>query len=122
MIVRQQSINSVDLTKINLDSLRPPKVWNYPIFRLKKLKLEKNADGKLSIAKIRNVDPSQSYVDGRVQRFNKLFETLYKKKKKKKQKKTKKKKRRKRKRNQKRKKKRKRKKKKRKKNQKRNQN
>ena len=78
MIVRQQSINSVDLTKINLDSLRPPKVWNYPIFRLKKLKLEKNADGKLSIAKIRNVDPSQSYVDGRVQRFNKLFETLYK--------------------------------------------
>ena len=78
MIIRQQSINSVDLTKINLDSLRPPKVWNYPIFRLKKLKLEKNTDGKLTITNIRSVDPSQSYIDGRVQRFNKLFETIYK--------------------------------------------
>jgi hypothetical protein len=78
MIVRQQSINSVDFAKINLESLRPPKVWNYPIFRLKKLKLEKNTDGKLTITNIRSVDPTQSYIDGRVQKFNKLFETLYK--------------------------------------------
>ena len=72
-----QSVNSIDLTKFNLDSLRPPKVWNYPIFRLRKIKLDKN-DAKSTINNIREVDPTKCYVDGRVQKFNKLFETLYK--------------------------------------------
>ena len=72
-IVRQQSSNNIDLSKINLDLLRPPQVWNYPIFRLRKLKMEKNA-----ITNIRNVEPSKCYVDGRVEKFIKLFEQLYK--------------------------------------------
>ena len=78
MIIRQQSINSVDFSKINLDSFRPPQVWNYPIMRLKKLKLEKNAEGKLMFTNIRSVDPTQSYIDGRVQKFTKLFDQIYK--------------------------------------------
>ena len=77
-IVRQQSSNNIDLSKINLDLLRPPQVWNYPIFRLRKLKMEKNADSKLTITNIRNVEPSKCYVDGRVEKFIKLFEQLYK--------------------------------------------
>ena len=77
-IVRQQSTNNIDFSKINLDLLRPPKVWNYPIFRLRKLKIEKSPDVKLAVTNIRNVEPSKCYVDGRVQRFNKLFEQLYK--------------------------------------------
>ena len=77
-LVRQQSLNSVDLTKINLDSFRPPKVWNYPIMRLKKIKSDKNSDLKLAMTKIRNVDPTKCYIDGRVQKFNKLFDTIYK--------------------------------------------
>ena len=77
-IVRQQSLNNIDLSKINLDLLRPPQVWNYPIFRLRKLKMEKNTDSKLTITNIRNVEPSKCYVDGRVEKFIKLFEQLYK--------------------------------------------
>ena len=77
-IVRQQSSNNIDLSKINLDLLRPPQVWNYPIFRLRKLKMEKNADSKLTMTNIRNVEPSKCYVDGRVEKFIKLFEQLYK--------------------------------------------
>ena len=78
MISRQQSMNSVDLSKVNLNLLRPPKVWNYPIYRLKKLKLDKNVDPKLTMSVIRNVDPTRCYVDGRVQKFNKLFNQIYK--------------------------------------------
>ena len=75
MFSRQQSLTSIDLTKVNLDLLRPPKVWNYPIYRLKKLKI---ADPKLTMSVIRNVDPTKCYVDGRIQKFNKLFEQIYK--------------------------------------------
>ena len=78
MFSRQQSLTSIDLTKVNLDLLRPPKVWNYPIYRLKKLKIEKSTDPKLTMSVIRNVDPTKCYVDGRIQKFNKLFEQIYK--------------------------------------------
>ena len=77
IIIRQQSTSSIDLNKINMDSFRPPNVWNYPIFRLRKLKIDKN-DGKLAITNIRDVDPSKCYIDGRIEIFTKLFEQLYK--------------------------------------------
>jgi len=77
IIIRQQSTSSIDLNKINMDSFRPPNVWNYPIFRLRKLKIDKN-DGKLAITNIRDVDPSKCYIDGRIEKFTKLFEQLYK--------------------------------------------
>ena len=80
LIIRQQSINSVnstDFNKVNIDSFRPPNIWNYPIYRLRKLKIDKNQDPKFSITNIRNVDPTRCYVDGRIEKFNKLFDTLY---------------------------------------------
>ena len=77
IIIRQQSTSSIDLNKINMDSFRPPNVWNYPIFRLRKLKIDRN-DGKLAITNIRDVDPSKCYIDGRIEKFTKLFEQLYK--------------------------------------------
>ena len=77
-LIRQQSSNNIDFSKINLDLLRPPQVWNYPLFRLRKLKMEKVADSKLAMTNIRIVEPSKCYVDGRVQKFIKLFEQLYK--------------------------------------------
>ena len=71
------SVNSIDFNKVNIDSFRPPNVWNYPIYRLRKLKLDKHQDGRNAITNIRLVDPTKCYVDGRIQKFNKLFGTLY---------------------------------------------
>ena len=56
----------------DLNNLRPPSVWNYPIYRLEKIIID---GGK---KEIRNVDPSLCYKDGRVDKFKKLFENLYK--------------------------------------------
>ena len=77
IIIRQQSLNSVDFNKLNIDSFRPPKIWNYPIYRLRKLKKERSQDTQIEIATIRNVDPTKCYVDGRIERFNKLFDKIY---------------------------------------------
>ena len=77
IIIRQQSLNSVDFNKVNIDSFRPPKIWNYPIYRLRKLKKERSQDTQIEIATIRNVDPTKCYVDGRIERFNKLFDKIY---------------------------------------------
>ena len=77
IITRQQSLNSVDFNKLNIDSFRPPKIWNYPIYRLRKLKKERSQDTQIEIATIRNVDPTKCYVDGRIERFNKLFDKIY---------------------------------------------
>ena len=78
LIIRQQSISSMNLNHINMDSFRPPNVWNYPIFRLRKLIIDKNPEGKLTINNIRNVDPRKCYIDGRIEKFTKLFEKIYK--------------------------------------------
>ena len=56
----------------DLNNLRPPSVWNYPINRLEKIIID---GGK---KEIRNVNPSVCYKDGRVDRFKILFENLYK--------------------------------------------
>ena len=77
IIIRQQSLNSIDFNKLNIDSFRPPKIWNYPIYRLRKLKKERSQDTQIEIATIRNVDPTKCYVDGRIERFNKLFDKIY---------------------------------------------
>ena len=56
----------------DLNNLRPPSVWNYPIYRLEKIIID---GGK---KEIRNVNPSVCYKDGRVDKFKQLFENLYK--------------------------------------------
>ena len=72
--VRQKTKNSFDYTKVDLNSFRPPNVWNYPLYKLRKLKNEKK---DIIINEIRDVDPTKCYVDGRIQKFNKMFENLY---------------------------------------------
>jgi len=71
---RRFSISSFE-SKIlpkDINNLRPPSVWNYPIYRIEKIYID---GGK---KEIRNVDPSLCYKDGRVDKFLKLFENLYK--------------------------------------------
>ena len=72
--LRQRTKGSFDFTKIDLNLFRPPNIWNYPIDKLKKLKFEKN---EIIVNEIRDVDPSKCYVDGRIQKFLKIFEKLY---------------------------------------------
>jgi len=57
----------------DINNLRPPSVWNYPIYRLDKIYIDGGQKKE-----IRNVDPSLCYKDGRVDRFKKLFENIYK--------------------------------------------
>ena len=65
------SFESQKLPK-DINNLRPPSVWNFPIYRIEKLYID---GGK---KEIRNVEPSVCYKDGRVDKFRKLFENLYK--------------------------------------------
>ena len=55
----------------DLNNLRPPSVWNYPIHRIEKIIID---GGK---KEIRNVNPTVCYKDGRVNKFLKLFEEIY---------------------------------------------
>lgn len=55
----------------NINNLRPPSVWNFPIHRLEKITI----DG--SKKEIRKVDPTLCYKDGRVDKFLKLFDEIY---------------------------------------------
>ena len=65
------SFESQKLPK-DINNLRPPSVWNFPYHRIEKIMID---GGK---KEIRNVDPSLCYRDGRVDKFKKLFENLYK--------------------------------------------
>ena len=55
----------------DLNNLRPPSVWNYPIHRIEKIIID---GGK---KEIRNVNPTVCYKDGRVNKFLNLFEEIY---------------------------------------------
>ena len=55
----------------DINNLRPPSVWNFPVHRIEKIILD---GGK---KEIRNVDPTLCYKDGRVDKFLKLFEEIY---------------------------------------------
>ena len=57
----------------DINNLRPPTVWNYPIHRIEKIYID--GDKK---KEIRNVEPSLCYKDGRVDEFLKQFENIYK--------------------------------------------
>ena len=72
--IRPIQLSSFDYTKIDLNAFRPPNIWNYPLYKLKKLKYDKN---EIIFNEIRDVDPTKCYVDGRIQKFNKMFDNLY---------------------------------------------
>ena len=77
-LFRQRTKSTIDLSKINLNSFRPPKLWNYPLYRLIQLKNERISEvGGAITLEIRNVDPSKCYVDGRIQKFYQVFDNLY---------------------------------------------
>ena len=70
---RYSSISTSENNKLpkDLNNLRPPSVWNYPIHRIEKIIID---GGK---KEIRNVNPTVCYKDGRVNKFLKLFEEIY---------------------------------------------
>ena len=70
---RYSSISTSENNKLpkDLNNLRPPSVWNYPIHRIEKIIID---GGK---KEIRNVNPTVCYKDGRVNKFLNLFEEIY---------------------------------------------
>ena len=70
---RYSSISTSENNKLpkDLNNLRPPSVWNYPIHRIEKIIID---GGK---KEIRNVNPTVCYKDGRVNKFLSLFEEIY---------------------------------------------
>lgn len=57
--------NSKNLANLNLETLRPPFVWNFPIEQVLSRKFKEAAVK----AEVRNVDPKNFYKDGRVGQF-----------------------------------------------------
>ena len=55
----------------DINNLRPPSVWNFPVHRVEKIIIDGNKK------EIRNVDPTLCYKDGRVDKFLKLFDEIY---------------------------------------------
>ena len=77
---RKRTLSESETKKLpnDLNVFRPPKIWNFPYYRLMKLKYEKfTIDGGLYKAEIRNVEPNICYKDGRVERFNELFLKIF---------------------------------------------
>ena len=75
---RKKTIKSIDLEikKLpeNIFVFRPPKIWNYPYYRLFNLKHQNEGDNV--ITEIRNVDPTLCYKDNRIQKFMGLFNQI----------------------------------------------
>ena len=62
----------------NLNDLRPPKVWNFPLRTLIDMKKKKTInEGGVFKEEIRDVDPTVNYHDKRVERFYDLFDKIY---------------------------------------------
>ena len=70
---KYSGISASELNKLpkDINNLRPPSVWNFPVHRIEKIILD---GGK---KEIRSVDPTLCYKDGRVDKFLKLFEEIY---------------------------------------------
>ena len=68
-----QDTFDVKVQYANVDKLRPPFVWNFPINRVK----DKNYKENVNVVRV--VDPSESYADGRVKKFLEMFDEIYKK-------------------------------------------
>jgi len=62
-------INNNKVTTMNIENLRPPLVWNFPIDSIKKTK-----DTEKMV--IRNVDPRNFYKDGRVGKFLEILNKI----------------------------------------------
>ena len=77
---RKKTLSESETKKLpsDLNVFRPPKIWNFPYYRLVGIKYEKFAiDGGNIKTEIRNVEPSDCYKDNRVQKFNELFLKIF---------------------------------------------
>ena len=66
------------IKNINMEKLKPPFVWNFPLWKVKSLKNQRNLTtvfGNEINTKIPDFD--KLYVDGRIQKFLDLFETMF---------------------------------------------
>jgi len=88
--VKRKTSSSIDsgdeITNIlpkNIENLRPPNVWNYPIDKVEKAKeMEKkkknDEEPKEKKNEIRHVNPFLCYHDGRIEKFMEIFNEIYK--------------------------------------------
>ena len=83
-ISKKSSISSKDSLEMgfklpnNLNDLRPPNVWNFPLRTLIDLKKKKTiSEGGVFKEEIRDVDPTVNYHDKRVEKFYDLFDKIY---------------------------------------------
>ncbi|MGL4948249.1 MAG: hypothetical protein ACRC42_02570, partial [Mycoplasma sp.] len=73
---------SIDLQRVmpqKFDGLRPPNVWNYPIYKLQEIKnrkLMREYENYTPWTEIRNVEPTKCYNDGRIESFYELFNEI----------------------------------------------
>jgi hypothetical protein len=66
------------IKNINIQKLKPPFVWNFPLWKVKSLKKQRNLTtviGNEISTKI--PDFEKLYVDGRIQKFLDLFEIMF---------------------------------------------
>ena len=82
-IKSEESIEKNKIINAKLDLLRPPNVWNYPVERVEEMQNKIKNENKKKYQninqpknEIRNVDPRNSYIDGRVVKFLNMFEEL----------------------------------------------
>ena len=64
--------NSKTLANMNLENLRPPFVWNFPIEQI----LSKRSKESEKKAEVRNVDPKNFYKDGRITQFLEILSKI----------------------------------------------
>ena len=70
---------NINFKSVNIQKLKPPFVWNFPLWRVKTYKKNRNfttIGGNEINTKIPDFD--KLYVDGRIQRFLDLFEIMFK--------------------------------------------
>ena len=70
---------NINFKSVNIQKLKPPFVWNFPLWRVKTYKKNRNfttIGGNEINTKIPDFD--KLYVDGRIQRFLYLFEIMFK--------------------------------------------
>lgn len=64
------------LKSVNIQRLKPPFVWNFPVWRVKELKKQRNITTANEInTKIPEFE--KLYVDGRIEKFLELFEVMF---------------------------------------------
>ena len=76
--IKTEEDEDIYIKNINIQKLKPPFVWNFPVWKVKSLKKQRNLTtvfGNEISTKIPDFD--KLYVDGRIQKFLDLFEIMF---------------------------------------------